>query len=1034
MRILLFLASLISLTSLVVWATPGTVLFEDGFELGGLGSWSNVQPTTDPQLLWTQQIEPTLLTSCGTCHLGSRFGIATLERSGATITAQESQKNRETFLRQISLDNPKSSRLLAKVLPASHPLSVDHGGGSLLAEGDALHQTLLGWIEAEKFANCTDCGSTAPEAWIAYVDQPAEHWAIPREPDRPDWGLRVGATLKMQPINAATLVPSGPAFDFLPPSFCVTNDCDFGHMSASYQGDRLAFECRRPVSGETAFDQSWNLCIAEIGPDGRAQSPRFLLPEERRHVGSTQSRVSPFGLYEDGEALRGQYDIHFMTRRLNDQHPTFSPDGQRVFFSTRGPDPIKGVHASRTYHGFEHINHIVGFSLSSGPQWTRPYLNEGGVADFPLFLQNGRLGFHTWNLERTDRHMYQQVRLDGNGTLPVLFGRLQGTNQWAKFTQLNNGFLLGITGRRRAQLERFVPFVADHTLGTGPNINPTLNNFEVFDQAVDNQIVEFGFCEDPPGGANCRLDRYYQDVSWSPDGRALVAYAPSGVFTHTGHDMYRDYGTGETTEQRLASLAPFLPSDLGIGLIDHNGVAETLLAPPAGRSFRYPAWVGKRSPPVLDPSVESTDNTAVLHIADVPVWFSFDTQDSGFSDNFKSGLIDELDRIVALRVLVKDLSGNACTSDSFAYRHAVFDDQYDHPTHLGIYNSTGYTQLLDSNGTLVGDVLLESDRSAYLRLPADELLLFQGVDSAGHVVAQKSRLFSLSGGTDEDVGVKRNEYRAQCGICHGAIEDPESFRDLTQVDQLASGALDQNTDARAGAPVDLAQHLSRIGVTTRWLTFRHTIRPVLDAKCVSCHSGALPAAELNLSATYSATANYPAGKWATDGDLSSAEYLAWVPENKRVPGYDWSVSYDWYLQRADSEYQNAPEYASLRTEHAPIGDLAPWDSGYQSLHAKSGNGNLLYLSFDTNPGHMGRSATLGGNSSSSYLLEVLTGENLVEEKTYVGFDHTGLLNEQEEALVKAVIDIGFPYMSRCDDRVVPSGPNAGKFWGDPAPP
>ena len=158
-----------------------------------------------------------------------------------------------------------------------------------------------------------------------------------------------------------------------------------------------------------------------------------------------------------------------------------------------------------------------------------------------------------------------------------------------------------------------------------------------------------------------------------------------------------------------------------------------------------------------------------------------------------------------------------------------------------------------------------------------------------------------------------------------------------------------------------------------------------------------------------------------------------MPPEDRIPGYDWSVSYDWLMQRADAEYQEAPEYASLRAAHAPIADLAPWDPGYQALHAKGDNGWAVFLAHDVEPGHMGRSDSRTGNASSSFLIEVLTGEDLVDEMVHTGLDHTGLLTAEELALFKAVIDIGFPYMSRCDDRVVPSGPNQGEFWGDPSP-
>jgi hypothetical protein len=42
-----------------------------------------------------------------------------------------------------------------------------------------------------------------------------------------------------------------------------------------------------------------------------------------------------------------------------------------------------------------------------------------------------------------------------------------------------------------------------------------------------------------------------------------------------------------------------------------------------------------------------------------------------------------------------------------------------------------------------------------------------------------------------------------------------------------------------------------------------------------------------------------------------------------------------------------------------------------------------------------------------------------------------MLDDAELRLVMAIIDNGFPYTARCDDRTIPSGPNAGQPWGDP---
>ena len=123
-------------------------------------------------------------------------------------------------------------------------------------------------------------------------------------------------------------------------------------------------------------------------------------------------------------------------------------------------------------------------------------------------------------------------------------------------------------------------------------------------------------------------------------------------------------------------------------------------------------------------------------------------------------------------------------------------------------------------------------------------------------------------------------------------------------------------------------------------------------------------------------------------------------------------------------------YAPLIASYAPLGALAPWDPGFQNLYANDGQ-RLIYLSgfYDSN---FGRGDRLNGNSSDSWLIEILTGLDLDPTRGPLKQDHTHYLTENQIRDFMAVIDLGFPYTSRCDDRTVPEGPNAGLPWGDPA--
>lgn len=750
------------------------------------------------RLFFESTVQPALATNCSGCHLGERFAFASFARVGSTFTTAETNRNYEVFLDQLSLDVPRKSRLLAKVLPSAHADSVFHAGGPLIQPNDATYAAFLQWAQLEKSERCPGCGVDAPRQYVAYVEAPALNWALAKDPIRADHGLRSRAKIFLQPIDPLTFRPTGAPIEFLPPSFCGADGrCDFGHLAASHRGDRLAFECRfSPVAGKDwVNDVRWNLCIAEIGTDGKAVNPRFLLPANLRHEGDTIARSDPFGLVVNGAPLKGPYDMHFRYRRRDDKHPVFSPDDTRVYYSSKAPEPRGGDDGSTAYHGTDLRNHILSVKID-GTERRTIYLNEGGEADFPFFLRNGNVAFHTWNLDRMDRHLYTQATADGMQEIPVLFGRIQGPNMWGKATQLANGTLLGMTGSRRASVDNFVPFTADHTLGTG--IDSSMTPYSLLDDAVFAQVLPFpnGYCINSPEGSSCFVDRFYADPSYSPDGRAFLAHNPEKTYVQQGEDLFLNYAGAQPLADQLMRLAQYVPKKLGIWLIDHDGQLERFIEPSTGMMLRFPEWVGPRAPPRIQTStVDETKISAELHIADVRVWLSFRTPEG----QAKQNLMTELDRVVALRVLLKDGKGTACINDARPYRFAVPGAGDDHPTALGINKATGFKRLL---GPMLGDVPLAADGSVFLRVPSNRLLLLQGIDANGHVVIQHERLFALPPGVRVDTSVKRAQYQSQCSSCHGTLSRSVPFVGLAQVGTLPAQPMDFATDAAAAGALD----------------------------------------------------------------------------------------------------------------------------------------------------------------------------------------------------------------------------------------
>ena len=1019
----------------------GVCLCDDGYQEDNTGQCAPISNT------WADVIQPLIAMKCATCHLGDRFAFASLSLAGVSFTEEETQKNYQTFLDMVSLDAPKKSRLLAKVLPATDPNAMTHGGGPQIEEGDPTYNALLAWIEEEKAQKCPDCGSTAAKQYLAYVDQPEVFWAIERRPSRSDRPMRHGAKIMMQPLNPETMQPEGEAFAFLPDSFCgADSECDFGYMTVSHDGDRMAFECRLSLEEEDWLKTvRWNICVAEIGADGKAQNPRFLMPKDKQHRGWTVARATPFGLTNDaGQPLKGGYDMHWQTRPRTDFHPAFSPDDQRILFASRGPDPRTGEYGTRTYHGFELLANIISVRVGTdetgasvdGTDARTIYRNEGGFSGFPGFRKNGNVFFNTWNLERIDANLYAQATADGMMEIPVLFGRSQGAF-WGKLIEINNGALIAITGMRQGVTRLFTASVGDHTLGTGLDTNQ--ESFKFMDPSL---MDEFGawpssYCAEPPDGPNCIGSHFTEDAHYFPGGGALVSHNPEDTYYAQGEKMWTKYAKAEPgtwgdvqMQQMLASVVPYLPKKMSIYVMDHHGTLSLLHSNSEGRALRYPVWVGKRQAPRIQPVVtdESLD-WADLHIANFPVWLSF-RESNSYNGLNKTGHMEMLDTIVKVRVLVKKMGGNACMTDNRPYRFAVNANKHDHPTHLGIGNGTGYTQLVvpvEAGGDGFGDVPLKSDGSVRLRVPAGQLLLFQGVDADGHVRRQHGRLFTMPPGHQVNTSVKREQYQSQCSSCHGMIDKDQEFEPIQTMHKYAPAPMDFDTLAAAEPIVDL----TGAQVTTRLLTHLHTIRPLLDTHCTSCHSGEEPAGELSLQAAYSATGNYPKGKWA-DPDYIYSGYLDHVPEDKRIPSYNFSVSYSWLMLQDHASYKTHPFYLPFIESYTALSDLAPWDAAYQNLMAAKGS-SLRYITDSGNVGHMGRGDIPGGNSIRSWLIEILTGKNLSTSKSYEGIDHTTMLTEEQVRIVMAVIDAGYPYMARCDDKLIPSGPNAGKPWGDPKP-
>jgi hypothetical protein len=144
-----------------------------------------------------------------------------------------------------------------------------------------------------------------------------------------------------------------------------------------------------------------------------------------------------------------------------------------------------------------------------------------------------------------------------------------------------------------------------------------------------------------------------------------------------------------------------------------------------------------------------------------------------------------------------------------------------------------------------------------------------------------------------------------------------------------------------------------------------------------------------------------------------------------TPSYNYTPTYSFVFRSDQANYRTF--YANEMSSHKTLGNLTPWDPGYQNLflkqHSVNGSGHIT---------SMGRVPLECGNARHSYLLEVLGGQDRDTNHQFSGMDHTGILSDEELRTLAAVLDAGLPYTARCSDLTAPEGPNQGSPWGEPA--
>ena len=140
------------------------------------------------------------------------------------------------------------------------------------------------------------------------------------------------------------------------------------------------------------------------------------------------------------------------------------------------------------------------------------------------------------------------------------------------------------------------------------------------------------------------------------------------------------------------------------------------------------------------------------------------------------------------------------------------------PRPKGDRDSFGMTEFEQKR--IIGIAPVHEDGSFSIRVPANIPISFNTLDSLGRALVVKRNW----------VTVRPGEQFEKCTGCHGPRGE-------------SSGNF--NPIAKSHTPTDL-----NVAVSQREdVSFSHAIEPIISTKCLSCHSGAAPAGNLELTLT-----------------------------------------------------------------------------------------------------------------------------------------------------------------------------------------
>jgi len=833
----------------------------------------------DPRDVFETEVAPILEMRCAAlvCHgAGSADAEATvadtfhlrIDGEGRLTDLAEARAATRQYID--TLEDPAFSSLLRKPLPAVYGGQTHAGGDNFTSPADPAYRTLARWITLERsggedpwpatldereryFADVVQpqlfqrgCGLAnchSPEAFPPFRLQPGLPPAVADESGVPSPLFDVSTTRenyqhartflsldgvptmsrllrKALPIEGGGIAhrvgnrgfldgPTDPLFTAIVDWAELERDEVLGRQAPVWPGE-LVF-VRGPVEPASPFDADRfvpgsDLWLRDLDTDAERNLTAELHGRDadvRDPAVSPDGRLVAFAMRRQSDAGHVLFEMALdsgrteqLTQGGSDVTPVYGGDGWIYFASNR-----HGVLAERRdaldldlFRIPSGGGDIERLTFTPAPEIEPALFSIGPMAGYLVFAYRRAI-------DDRDRTVGFSFPLDRHVDYHIHFGLTPEQTLFYQSRELPDGRAAVIVGDPANAWEGGQIALIDRNLGpallgAGDPDTASVVGYADTLRTLDPDTLASGTS---PGGV-------YRDPAPLPDGSILAAWAP-GPFDLGDGERDIDYGivrlvieetdgscTGAECSPRIAEREVWVDE---VGLSDHS--PEPVM----------PVWRERDAHDSLDP-----DDPTLFSMIDIAV------NDGVMNDLYPTGekrFRDDV-RFVRFVEALPAAPGDAAPGLS---RHAP--------------------------ARILGEVAVEDDFSLYLEVPPETPFRTQLLDeSRMNIGHQHNRWLFAWRGQHFSQSTHRNLYDQSCGGCHGSAsglpEQTLASPDTTTRATLTLARFDGRNPRRPLEPGVLGES------TQIEVDFVDDVAPILDAHCVSCHSGDAPDGELDLGA------------------------------------------------------------------------------------------------------------------------------------------------------------------------------------------